>query len=220
MKTDVNCCKKNSSQKLTPYPYLGNSLSDEEKIVTIEHHFSEILKTLGLDLSDDSLKRTPHRYAKMVVNELFQGLNDESFPQITTQENKFNYDHALTESHISIQTVCEHHFIPIIGYCHISYIPKKEIIGLSKLSRIAQHYARRPQVQERLTKQISTALSEILGTPDVAVVIDALHLCVRMRGIQDQDALTRTIDLSGEFLKDPLRGEFFNSIPKLSDLKI
>lgn len=213
------CCESAAYPEIH-YPYIGNTLSSEEKISKIQGHFEEILKVLGMDLSDDSLKKTPFRFAKMLVHELFEGLCEDSFPAITTQENKFKYHNPLTESHISIQSICEHHFIPIIGYCHIAYIPRDRVIGLSKLSRIAQHYSRRPQVQERLTKQISTALSNILGTPDVAVVIDALHLCVRMRGIQDQDALTRTIDLNGKFLEDPLRAEFMMSIPKLSELRI
>ncbi|MEX1012750.1 MAG: GTP cyclohydrolase I FolE [Waddliaceae bacterium] len=204
----------------TPYPFLDNGLSDQRKIEIIEHHFSKILETLGMDLTDDSLMMTPRRYAKMFVLELFQGLKESSFPKITTQENKFQYNNPLIESNISVQSVCEHHFIPIIGYCHIAYIPKDRVIGLSKLNRLTHHFARRPQVQERMTKQISETLSEILETPDVAVVIDAMHFCVRMRGIQDQEALTRTMDLNGAFLEDPIRREFFETIPKISEVKI
>jgi len=216
------CCNKYQTKmnENVPYPYLGNELSEQEKIETIEYHFRHILQAIGMDLNDDSLQKTPHRYAKMLVKELFQGLNDKAFPSITTQDNKFHYKQPLIESHISIQSVCEHHFVPILGYCHIAYIPKDRVIGLSKLNRVAKYFARRPQVQERLTKQISTKLCEILETPDVAVVIDALHLCVRMRGIQDQDALTRTMDLGGVFTQDSFRNEFLSHIPKLSEMKL
>lgn len=203
-----------------PYPFLGNELSNQQKIETIEYHFKQILMALGMDLHDDSLQKTPHRYAKMCVTELFQGLDENSFPKITTQENKFQYHQPLIETHISIQSMCEHHFMPILGYCHIAYIPKGRVIGLSKLNRVAQHFAKRPQVQERLTRQISAALSEVLETSDVAVVIDALHLCVRMRGVQDQNALTRTMDLNGAFLKESARSEFLSSIPKLSEMRL
>jgi GTP cyclohydrolase I len=220
---EIFCCAKkqlSSSNQTIPYPFLGNDLTNHEKIQTIEHHFKEILRALGMDLDDDSLQKTPYRYAKMLVNEMFQGLDEDSFPAITTQENKFHYDQPVIESHINIQSMCEHHFVPFLGYCHIAYIPKDRVIGLSKLNRIAQHFAKRPQVQERMTKQISSTLSAILNTPDVAVVIDAMHLCVRMRGVQDQDALTRTMDLNGAFLKDPIRRELFASIPKLSEMKL
>lgn len=222
--TDNLCCEhtpyKNVSVEKVHYPFAGNDLSKEQKIAAIEHHFGQILSTLGLDLTDDSLRKTPYRYAKMLVEELFCGLNDNSFPSITTQENKFAYHQPLIESNISVQSFCEHHFVPILGYCHIAYIPKDRVIGLSKLNRIAQYFAKRPQVQERLTRQIRTTLSEILGTPDVAVVIDALHLCVKMRGVQDQDALTRTMDLGGEFLVESMRKEFLNAIPKLSEVRL
>lgn len=213
-------CDHSCDHTQAPYPYLGNDLSSEEKVQIITHHFEEILKTLGMNLEDDSLKTTPQRVAKMYVHELFSGLCKKSFPRITTQENKFAYHTPLTQSRISIHSVCEHHLIPILGHCHIAYIPNSHVIGLSKLNRIAQHYARRPQVQERLTKQIAEAISTILETPDVAVVIDALHLCVRMRGIQDQDALTRTVELSGKFLESPLRQEFLDSLPKLNEMQI
>jgi GTP cyclohydrolase I len=221
---DSDCChdilNKIEDIEKIHYPFLENNLSDQEKIETIEYHFKHILQALGMNLADDSLRKTPYRYAKMFVQELFQGLNDKNFPSITTQDNKFHYNQPLIESHISIQSVCEHHFVPILGYCHIAYIPKDRVIGLSKLNRVAKYFARRPQVQERLTKQICTTLCEILETPDVAVVIDALHLCVRMRGIQDQNALTRTMDLGGIFSQNPARDEFLSLIPKLSEMKI
>jgi GTP cyclohydrolase IA len=202
------------------YPFLENDLSAQEKINRIEVHFRSILETLGMDLTDDSLQKTPYRYAKMLVSELCKGLDDSTFPQIVAQENKFNYKEPLITSNISIHSLCEHHFVPFMGYCHIAYVPRQRIIGLSKLNRVAQFFARRPQVQERLTRQITVSLMDILQTPDVAVVIDALHLCVRMRGVKDRDALTRTTDLNGAFLQDHLRQEFFYSIPKLSDLKL
>lgn len=210
----------NTGHEEIPYPWTENNLTDQEKIQKIEHHFEQILRTLGLDLTDDSLRKTPYRYAKMLVSELFQGLKPDHFPAITTQENKFNYRSMLIESHISINSICEHHFVPILGYCHIAYIPRDTVIGLSKLNRIAQYFARRPQVQERLTKQIKECLCSVLDTPDVAVAIDAAHLCVRMRGIQDQDSLTRTYDLGGIFNEDCYRTEFFNAIPKHSDFKL
>lgn len=222
--TSMACCASKmggcARGQEVSYPFLGNGLSEEEKIETITHHFHAILVALGLDVENDSLKKTPHRYAKMLVQELFQGLDASQFPAITTQANTFHYQEPLIQSHISIQSICEHHFVPILGYCHVAYIPKERVLGLSKLNRIAQYFARRPQVQERLTRQISSTLSQIAETPDVAVVIDAVHLCVRMRGIQDQDALTRTFDMQGAFLEESRRREFFASIPKLSDLRL
>lgn len=197
-----------------------NLLSEEDKILAIEHHFQKILEILGLDINDDSLKQTPHRFAKMLVTELFSSLGEISLPSITAQENTFKYHHPLIEANIVVQSICEHHFLPILGFCHIGYIPKEKVIGLSKLHRLVGYFTKRPQIQERMSKQITDQLSQILETPDVAVVIDAVQLCVRMRGVQDQQALTRTMDLSGAFLKEPVRSEFFASIPKLSDLKL
>jgi len=201
-------------------PQIKNILSDEQKIETISFHFEKILETLGLNLEDDSLCKTPNRYAKMLVKELFCGLDEKNFPAITTQENKFNYNQMLIESNISIKSVCEHHFIPILGFCHIAYFPGDKVVGLSKLNRVATYFASRPQVQERMTKQIQESLVQVLETESVAVVIDALHLCVRMRGIQDADALTRTIDFGGKFNEPHVRSEFLSAIPNLKDLKI
>ena len=202
-------------------PYTDNGLTDEEKIEKIAFHFSKILDVIGLELDDDSLQKTPYRYAKMLVTELFWGLKSEAFPKITTQENKFSYKEMLIEANISIQSMCEHHFVPILGYCHIAYFPKDRIIGISKLNRIAQYFARRPQVQERMTKQIKECLSLVLETEDVAVVIDAAHLCVRMRGVQDTDSLTRSSDFGGKFLEsDQIRCEFMSTIPDLKELRI
>lgn len=201
-------------------PHVQNILSDDQKIETISYHFEKILETLGLNLADDSLCKTPGRYAKMLVKELFSGLEEKNFPNITTQENKFNYNQMLIESNISIKSVCEHHFIPILGYCHIAYFPGEKVVGLSKLNRVAAYFASRPQVQERMTKQIKECLVQVLETESVAVVIDALHLCVRMRGIQDADALTRTMDFGGKFNEHATRNEFLSTIPNLKDLKI
>lgn len=196
------------------------SVKNEQKIAKIKEHFSEILETLGLDLDNDSLNRTPYRFAKMLVEELFTGLKGENFPKITTQKNTFSYHEMLLETNISINSVCEHHFMPIIGYCHIAYTPKDKVIGLSKLNRIAQYYARRPQVQERLTKQIHKKLTELLETEDVAVVVDAVHLCVRMRGIQDTESLTRTCSFDGCFNEMGHRKQALDSIPVLNTVKL
>lgn len=220
-KVDCSLLKQiDTTDETLSYPFVGNELSPEEKIKRIEHHFEQILLTLGMDLENDSLQKTPYRYAKMLVQELFEGLNEENFPKITTQENSFQYKNMVIESHISIQSMCEHHFVPILGYCHVAYIPGNKIIGLSKLNRIAQFFAKRPQVQERLTKQIRKSLSEVLETPDVIVVVDALHLCVRMRGIQDHDSMTRTYDCSGVFENSDQRQLFFSSIPRLNEIKL
>lgn len=201
-------------------PYIDNEFSDNQKIEIIANHFEKILQTLGLDLTDDSITQTPHRYAKMLVKELFTGLKKENFPKITTQENKFQYNQMLVEANIEIKSVCEHHFVPILGYCHIAYFPGDKVIGLSKLNRVAQYFARRPQVQERMTKQIKECLCQILETENVAVVVDALHMCVRMRGIQDAAALTRSLDFGGLFLNQDVRHDFLSTIPTLKDLKI
>ncbi|CCB85196.1 MULTISPECIES: GTP cyclohydrolase I FolE [Parachlamydia] len=210
----------NDSGDEIPYPWNDNHLTDDEKIKNIEYYFEKILLTLGMDVEDDSIRKTPYRYAKMLVKELFPGLNRNNFPKITTQENKFNYRNMLLESHISIHSMCEHHFVPILGYCHIAYIPNDRVIGLSKLNRVAHYFARRPQVQERLTRQIKECLSSLLNTPDVAVVIDASHLCVKMRGVQDADCFTRTYDMGGLFEEDTYRNEFFGAIPKHSEIKL
>jgi len=187
----------------------GMKIGDDTKIKVIAKNFREIMAVLGLDLENDSLQNTPQRVAKMYVQELFNGLKDENFPKITVQENSFNYDQMLIERGIEINSVCEHHFVPIIGVCHIAYIPKDKVIGLSKLNRVAQYYAARPQVQERLTEQIKSKLVEILGTDDVAVCLDAAHMCVKMRGIKDSNCMTRTTALGGAFKEDNnARSEF------------
>lgn len=202
-------------KKVTPTPQVRNGLSAKEKKDKIESLFTEIMETLGLDLTDDSLKETPHRVAKMYVDEIFYGLETEKFPKITIVENKFDYDHAVVEVNIVTNSHCEHHFVPIIGKTHIAYVPNKKVIGLSKLNRIVDYFSKRPQIQERLTLQIHQALSAILETKDVAVVVDAMHACVKTRGIKDVTSMTRTSKLSGVFKEDTShRLEFMNTIPR------
>jgi GTP cyclohydrolase I len=185
-------------------------LSDEEKKREIEKHFQSIMHVLGLDLTDDSLKGTPARVAKMYVDEIFSGLNPENEPKVALFENKYQYNEMLVEKNITLYSNCEHHFVPIIGKAHIAYISNGKVIGLSKLNRIAQYYAKRPQVQERLTVQIGKHLQEILGTESVAVIIDAEHLCVSSRGIQDVNSSTVTAFYGGEFEKNSTKKELFN----------
>lgn len=191
-------------------------LNSQEKIDQITGKVREILDVLGIEW-DDSTEDTPKRVAKMYVKELFAGLDPANYPKIKVQENKFGYDQMLVESGIKVHTVCEHHLVPVIGVCHLAYLPKNKIIGLSKFNRIVDYWSRRPQVQERLTEQISTDLRLQLGTDDIAVVIDAIHLCVKIRGIKDDNTRTRTSSLHGSFRSDSsLRQEFYASIPKLS----
>lgn len=190
-------------------PFKDNSLTSEEKIVKIQSHFSEIMKTLGLDLKDDSLKDTPKRIAKMYVNEIFGGLDEKNFPKITVIENKMDYDQMVCVQDIEVMSVCEHHFQPIDGFATVAYIPNKKVIGLSKLNRIVEYFGRRPQVQERLTKQIADCLVYLLDTENVAVHINAKHYCVISRGIQDTHSTTTTSDLRGDFKDRPeTRTEF------------
>ena len=192
-----------------PSPTISSSLSCDEKIEKIEVHFTEILKILGLDLQDDSLKETPKRIAKMYVNEIFSGLNAMHFPKITVIENKMGYDQMVCVQDIEVMSMCEHHFQPIDGFATIAYIPHTKVIGLSKLNRIVEYFAKRPQVQERMTKQIADCLQYILETEDVAVHINAKHYCVIARGIQDSHSTTTTSDLRGAFKARPeTRTEF------------
>ena len=196
-----------------PSPVVGNSLSEAQKIKTIAGHFSQIMTTLGLDLSDDSLAQTPERVAKMYVREIFSGLNPENFPALTSIENKLGYNEMVTVKDISIISVCEHHFVTIDGRATISYIPKGRVIGLSKINRIARFFSRRPQVQERLTKQIADCLCYVLDTEDVAVNILAKHYCVIQRGVEDAASETVTSDLRGAFRDDArTRSEFLSVV--------
>ena len=187
-------------------------LSDNEKIKIIESHYAEIMRTLGLNLNDDSLKGTPKRVAKMFVKELFSGLNPENKPVISLFENKYHYHKMITEKDITLYSNCEHHFVPIIGKVHVAYVPAKQVIGLSKINRLVQFYAKRPQVQERLTVQILESLQEVLGHKDVMVMIEADHLCVASRGIKDTNSKTVTYSFAGQFEDKELRQEFFATI--------
>jgi GTP cyclohydrolase I len=206
-------------KKITPTPFIDNGLSSLQKKDKIESLFVEIMQTLGLDLNDDSLKETPHRVAKMYVDEIFYGLETNKFPKITVVENKFDYDHAVVEVNIVTNSHCEHHFVPIIGKTHIAYVPNQKVLGLSKLNRIVDYFSKRPQIQERLTLQIHQALVEILETQDVAVVVDAMHACVKTRGIKDVTSMTRTSKFSGAFKNDTShRLEFMNSIPRVHEV--
>lgn len=185
---------------------------DEEKIQLISHHYKEIMKILGLDLTDDSLKDTPQRVAKMYVNEIFSGLNPKNKPEMTLFENKYQYNEMLVEKNISLNSYCEHHFVPIVGKAHVAYISSGKIIGLSKINRLVNYYAKRPQVQERLTIQIAEGLKKVLNTKDVAVMIDATHFCVSSRGIKDVASSTITTNYSGKFLNEQFKNEFLSFI--------
>lgn len=192
-------------------------LSDAEKRAVIEDHFRSIMDVMGLDLTDDSLQGTPRRVAKMFVNEIFSGLHPDNKPKLSTFENKYQYGEMLVEKNITLYSTCEHHFLPIVGKAHIAYISKGNVIGLSKLNRIVDYYAKRPQVQERLTMQIVRDLQEALGTKDVACVIDAKHLCVNSRGIRDIQSSTVTSEFGGKFKDSDTRKEFLNYIKMDTD---
>ncbi|RME97004.1 MAG: GTP cyclohydrolase I FolE [Bacteroidetes bacterium] len=187
-------------------------LTDAEKMAIIERHFREIMHTLGLDLTDDSLQDTPKRVAKMFVKEIFSGLNPAAKPSVSLFENKYAYRQMLVERDIKLHSFCEHHFLPIYGKAHVAYMANGKVIGLSKLNRIVEYYARRPQVQERLTIQIAEELKRVLGTEDVAVVVEAYHMCVQARGIQHEASITTTSELSGKFLNENVRREFMQTI--------
>ena len=193
----------------TPLKENAFDKSNFEKIKTIENHFRNILAELGLDLNDDSLKGTAYRVAKMYVNEIFGGLDPRNKPKISLFENKYNYNKMLIEKNINLNTTCEHHFLPIIGKAHIAYISSGKVIGLSKLNRIVKYYSDRPQVQERLTTQIYNELITVLDTENVMVVIDAKHLCVTSRGIQDDSCSTITEMYGGDFNVYNKRNEFY-----------
>ena len=187
-------------------------LSDEDKMDQIADHFSDIMDILGLDMTDDSLRGTPRRVAKMFVQEIFSGLNPANKPKVSMFENKFKYRQMLIEKNILVQSFCEHHFLPIYGKAHIAYIANGQVIGLSKINRIVDYFSRRPQVQERLTVQISNELKKALNTEDVAVYIEAKHMCVQARGIEHQCSSTITTDYSGKFLNENVRAEFLQAL--------
>jgi GTP cyclohydrolase I len=184
--------------------------SDEEKMSTIEKHFKIIMEEMGLDMTDDSLQGTPHRVAKMFIKEIFSGLNPANKPKISVFENSYHYDKMLVEANISFNSTCEHHFLPIIGKAHIGYVSNGKVIGLSKLNRIVDYFARRPQVQERMIMQIFNELKTVLNTEDVIVVVEAEHLCVSSRGIKDSSSYTSTIQYGGIFNEKENRNDFFN----------
>lgn len=191
------------------------TLSDEEKIAGITEHFREIMRLLGLDLTDDSLAGTPKRVAKMYVQEWFRGLNPEHRPDVRLFDNRYAYHQMLVERDITLFSCCEHHFVPIIGKAHVAYLPSGNVVGLSKLNRVVQYYARRPQVQERLTRQIAEELQQSLNTENVAVLIEADHLCVMSRGVNDTSSSTITAEYGGLFKEDAgLRTEFLRLIGK------
>ncbi len=183
----------------TPMRKNAFNISDAEKKNRISHLFAEIMDVMGLDLSDDSLSGTPDRVAKMYVDEIFSGLNPKNKPKIALFDNKYKYDQMLVEKDITFYSNCEHHFVPIIGKAHVAYISGGKVIGLSKLNRVVQYFAKRPQVQERLTNQIAAELKQVLGTEDVAVIIEAKHLCVSSRGIKDDTSATVTCYYGGVF---------------------
>ncbi len=189
------------------------NMRDKEQIEIIgDNHFKMIMHEMGLDLTDDSLSGTPYRFAKMYVKELFYGLNPINKPKLSTFKNKYGYKKMLVEQNITIDSACEHHFLPIIGHAHVAYIPKDKVIGLSKINRLVDYYARRPQVQERLVLQILNDLQDVLDTKDVIVSVTAKHLCVSTRGIKDQSSFTTTLEYGGCFSETAIRNEFLNII--------
>lgn len=186
--------------------------SDAEKMAAIEKHFHIIMEEMGMDMTDDSLQGTPHRVAKMFIQEIFSGLNPANKPKISVFDNSYNYDKMLVEANISFNSTCEHHFLPIVGKAHIGYVSSGKVIGLSKLNRIVDYYSRRPQVQERLIMQIFNELKTVLETDNVIVVMEATHLCVSSRGIKDESSYTSTIQYGGIFDEKENRNDFFNLI--------
>lgn len=196
----------------TPMKPDAFDMDDELKMNLIEDKFRDIMEIMGLDLTDDSLSGTPRRVAKMYIKEIFSGLNPANKPKIALFDNKYKYNEMLVEKDITFYSNCEHHFVPIIGKAHVAYISNGQVIGLSKINRIVEYYAKRPQVQERLTVQIANELKEVLGTEDVAVVIDAEHLCVSSRGVRDVNSSTVTAQFHGKFKEEATRSEFLGYI--------
>ncbi len=192
----------------TPLRADAFELSDDEKVAMIQKSMYDIMHTLGMDMEDDSLSGTPYRIAKMWVKEMFSGLNPKNKPKLTTFLNRYNYDKMLIEKNITINSACEHHFLPIVGNAHVAYISSGRVIGLSKINRIVDYYSKRPQVQERLALQVLEELKGALDTDDVAVVIEAKHLCVSTRGVKDQNSSTITVEYSGKFNEPETKKEF------------
>jgi GTP cyclohydrolase IA len=211
---DAEDLEHDNSSLQTPLREDAFKMTDDLKIELIEKHFREIMHILGLDLTDDSLQGTPRRVAKMYVNEIFRGLNPDHKPHAKLFQNRFAYNQMLVERNITLYSYCEHHFVPIIGKAHVAYIPDKHVVGLSKLNRIVQYYAKRPQVQERLTMQIADELKSMLFTDNVAVFIEADHLCVMSRGVNDVSSSTITTEFSGLFQQEQYRNEFLAYIRK------
>ena len=208
--TDIIDEQHIATSAATPLREDAFEMNDELKIQLIQKHFKDIMHIMGLDLSDDSLKETPHRVAKMFVKEIFSGLNPANKPEVTLFQNKYQYNEMLIEKNITLYSYCEHHFVPIVGKVHVAYISNGNVIGLSKINRLVQYYAKRPQVQERLTNQIAEGLKEVLQTNDVAIVIDAVHLCVTSRGINDTNSSTVTTYYSGKFNGETKKAEFLS----------
>lgn len=228
MKTNGSALKNVSFEKVSEIEFQGDNhvsssidtpmredafdLDDDEKIARIEHNFREILETMGLDLTDDSLKGTAHRVAKMFIKEKFKGLDPKNKPEMRAFENKYQYNQMIVEKNITVNSSCEHHFVPIIGKAHVAYISSGKVVGLSKLNRIVDYFARRPQVQERLTRQVAEELRSSLQTDDVAVIIEAKHLCVSSRGIEDDSSTTVTAEYLGAFKSENKKRELFDYI--------
>lgn len=193
-------------------------ISNSDKIKLIQEKMHDILEIIGMDMNDDSLKGTPKRVAKMFVNEIFGGLNQENKPVASTFDNKFKYGEMLVEKNITLYSTCEHHLLPIVGLAHVAYISSGTVVGLSKMNRIVKYYADRPQVQERLNIQIVKELKEVLNTEDVACVIDAKHLCVNSRGIRDYNSSTVTAEFGGKFKETKYKREFLDYIKLETDI--
>ncbi|MEQ9303040.1 MAG: GTP cyclohydrolase I FolE [Marinoscillum sp.] len=207
------------SSDSTPLRSDAFAMADDVKIERISKHFKEIMEILGLDLNDDSLQGTPKRVAKMYVQEVFSGLNHKNKPKARLFENKYKYEQMLVEKDITFYSHCEHHFVPIYGKAHVAYFSSGKVIGLSKINRIVQYYAKRPQVQERLTVQIANELKEVLQTEDVGVVLDATHMCVSSRGVSDTNSMTGTAFFEGKFKDQQIKTEFLNYINSKTDLR-
>lgn len=201
-----------ATNEQTPLRKEAFDISDDEKIELIKKDVENILFTLGMDLTDDSLKGTPNRVAKMFVKEIFGGLNPNKKPSSSTFDNKYKYNEMLVEKNITVYSTCEHHLLPIVGRAHIAYISNGTVVGLSKMNRIVDYFAKRPQVQERLTIQIVKELQKVLNTENVACIIDAKHLCVNSRGIRDIESSTVTAEFGGKFKQETVKREFLDYI--------
>ena len=213
MENEQDNTQKNEAIK-TPLRTDAFELSDDEKIKSIAFHFGKIMETLGLDLTNDSLKGTPNRVAKMYVQDLFKGLHPDAKPNASVFDNRYGYDKMLIETNIRVTSVCEHHFLPMIGKAHVGYISSGKVIGLSKMNRIVEYFSTRPQVQERLALQIYNELKDILKTDSIMVVIDAEHLCVTCRGIKHENSSTLTVEYGGAFKKNKTRKEFYQLLDR------